>query len=409
MEREAMATSQSDTCSSPNGDTLLSESSRPILEVKNGKFRVGGVRIKGAASVWENLDPGSCLGGFALTDMNFTVDRGSILAIAGPIGGGKSTLMNALIGEVSSSPDSIVTHQGRVAYASQIPFILNITLRENFLFGTEFDEARYNKVLDACCLRQDIEQLSAGDMTEIGERGITLSGGQKQRVSIARVVYSRSDLPILDDPLSALDAGTSRKIFDQLLKSPDPDLLGSSATVLVTHASHFLHRVDQIMVLTDGKAAFLGSWNDLTSFVSTDPTAESAIDAIKNAVQEKTEDKDNASSDEETGVVVVASASETSKKVDGELPDKSAEDAESGKLIEAEQREHGLSSIKTWFLWFKHAGGLAYVFVLILALGIDRTAYVRVVACKMDVGGRGAHRCVWSNLPWPDGWHYCTV
>ena len=376
MERETMTPSPSAACSSQNGDTSFAESARPILEVKNGKFRVGGVRIKGATNIWDNLDPGSCLGGFALTDMNFTVDRGTILAIAGPVGGGKSTLMNALIGEVSSSPDSIVTHQGRVAYASQIPFILNTTLRENILFGTKFDEVRYNKVLGACCLRQDIEQLRAGDMTEIGERGITLSGGQKQRVSIARVVYSRPDLAILDDPLSALDAGTSRKIFDQVLKSADPDLLGSSATVLVTHASHFLHRVDQVMVLAGGKAAFLGSWEELTRFESTDPTAESAIDAIKNAVQEKAEDEDNASSDKETDDVVMTSAPDTSEKADGGISTKTAEDVESGKLIEAEQREHGLSSIKTWFLWFKHAGGLAYVFVLILALGIDRTAYV---------------------------------
>jgi len=379
MQREAVERSQSGSCTQSGDTSCRVESARPILEVKNGKFRVGGIRIKGATNIWDNLEPGSCLGGFSLTDMNFTVDRGTTLAIAGPVGGGKSTLMNALIGEVSSSPDSIVSHQGRVAYASQIPFILNTTLRENILFGTEFDEARYNKILDACCLRQDIEQLgAAGDMTEIGERGITLSGGQKQRVSIARVVYSKPDLAILDDPLSALDAGTSRKIFDQVLKSPDPELLGSSATVLVTHASHFLHRVDQIMVLAGGKAAFLGSWEELTRFVSTDSTTESAIDVIKNAVQEKAEDKDRAGSDKDVDDVVTPSATDTLKEgiVTAIHVSKSGEDAESGKLIEAEQREHGLSSIRTWFLWFRHAGGLTYVFVLILALGIDRTAYV---------------------------------
>eukprot|EP00563_Minutocellus_polymorphus_P003209 CAMPEP_0181029080 /NCGR_PEP_ID=MMETSP1070-20121207/5007_1 /TAXON_ID=265543 /ORGANISM="Minutocellus polymorphus, Strain NH13" /LENGTH=1343 /DNA_ID=CAMNT_0023106365 /DNA_START=68 /DNA_END=4096 /DNA_ORIENTATION=- len=377
MQRESIESSHSGT-GTQNGGTPLVESARPILEVKNGKFRVGGVRIKGPTNIWENLDPGSCLGGFALVDMNFTVDRGSILAIAGPVGGGKSTLMNALIGEVSSSPDSIVTHQGRVAYASQIPFVLNTTLRENILFGTQFDEARYNKVLDACCLRQDLEQLgAAGDMTEIGERGITLSGGQKQRVSIARVVYSRPDLAILDDPLSALDAGTSRRIFDQVLKSPDPDLLGSSAIVLVTHASHLLHRCEKIMVLTDGKAAFLGSWDELTLFESTDPTTENAIDVIRNAVQEKAEDGDNHGSDEEMdNDILMSSADVSCKGNDLGSPSKSGQDAESGKLIEAEQREHGLSSIKTWVLWFKHAGGLVYVFILILALGIDRTAYV---------------------------------
>lgn len=146
---------------------------KPILEVRNAKFRVGGTLRMKSKDAWEVLGPGqsTLAGGFALTDINFSVDRKEILAIAGPVGSGKSTLMNGLIGEVACSPDSIITHQGRVAYASQIPFILNATLRENILFGSPFDEDRYNKVLDACCLRQDIEQLgAAGDLTEIGER-----------------------------------------------------------------------------------------------------------------------------------------------------------------------------------------------------------------------------------------------
>jgi len=392
MKREIRDDSQghpaSTNASSDGNDTSSSlaktaeqsiERTRPILEVRNGKFRIGGTSSMNPDNkdAWEALGPGTLIGGFALAGINFSVERKEIVAIAGPVASGKSTLMNALIGEVSCSPDSIISYQGRVAYASQIPFILNATVRDNILFGSHFDEDRYNKVLDACCLRQDIEQLGiAGDLTEIGERGITLSGGQKQRVSIARVVYSKPDLAILDDPLSALDAGTARKVFDQVLKSPDSDLLGSSAIVLVTHASHFLHRVDQIVVLVDGKAAFQGSWNDLTSFESTDPSTESAIDAIKHSVQEKAEDEDeetpltndvaadNLKNDVETGP-----NTDTSKAIAGR-------EVASGKLMSMEQREHGLSSIKTWLLWFRHAGGIGYVLILIVSLGIDRTAYV---------------------------------
>ena len=355
------------------------ERTRPILEVRNGKFRIGGTSSMNSDNkdAWEALGPGTLIGGFALAGINFSVERKEIVAIAGPVASGKSTLMSALIGEVSCSPDSIISHQGQVAYASQIPFVLNATLRDNILFGSHFDEDRYNKVLDACCLRQDIEQLGiAGDLTEIGERGITLSGGQKQRVSIARVVYSKPDLAILDDPLSALDAGTARRVFDQVLKSPDPDVLGSSAIVLVTHASHFLHRVDQIVVLVDGKAAFQGSWNELTSFESTDPSTESAIDAIKHSVQEKAEDgdADNQSTNE---VAVDNSKNDVEKGPNTDTSKATAgQEAESGKLMSMEQREHGLSSIKTWLLWFRHAGGIGYVLILIVSLGIDRTAYV---------------------------------
>jgi len=101
---------------------------------------------------------------------------------------------------------------GRVAYASQTPFILNSTFRENILFGLPYNEARYNAVIEACCLRPDLLQIGS-DLTLIGERGVTLSGGQKQRVSLARVAYSNPHIALLDDPLSALDAETLRAIF----------------------------------------------------------------------------------------------------------------------------------------------------------------------------------------------------
>lgn len=106
---------------------------------------------------------------------------------------------------------------GRVAYAPQIAWIQNTTVRENIVFGCEFDEAWYARVIDACALGLDLEQLPAGDATEIGEKGINLSGGQKQRISLARCVYANADLYILDDTFSAVDSNVANHIFASVI------------------------------------------------------------------------------------------------------------------------------------------------------------------------------------------------
>lgn len=134
------------------------------------------------------------------------------------MGSGKSSLLSALIGELHKLEGSVNTW-GRIAYASQQAWVQNTTLRENILFGKEFDETRYNRVIEACSLTPDLKLLPAGDMTEIGEKGINLSGGQKQRVSLARCLYSDADLFLFDDSLSAVDAHVARHIFDQVLGS----------------------------------------------------------------------------------------------------------------------------------------------------------------------------------------------
>ncbi len=148
------------------------------LSVENGTFRIGVPKLKNPNT--GVYDEGMARMGFELSGVNFTVKPGQILAVCGPVGSGKTTLTLGLIDEIQALPDTVVTMCGRAAYVSQTPFILNTTLRENILFGLPFDHHRYNHVLDACCLRADIEQLGgAGDLTEIGERGVTLSGGTK--------------------------------------------------------------------------------------------------------------------------------------------------------------------------------------------------------------------------------------
>ncbi|KAK1734126.1 multidrug resistance-associated protein [Skeletonema marinoi] len=188
-----------------------------VLEVKDGSFHLGGgASIPSADRVDSEVT--NATASFTLSGINFRLNRGEVLAVVGPVASGKSTLIQGLLGDVQSSDEtSIAMASGsNVSYAAQTPFILSTTVRENITFGSPFDRDRYDRVLDACCLRPDLKQWPAGDLTEIGERGVTMSGGQKQRVSVARAVYANVDVVLFDDILSALDAGTSQKLFDNL-------------------------------------------------------------------------------------------------------------------------------------------------------------------------------------------------
>lgn len=144
------------------------------LIVERASFRIGS-DDPAEASISSSRRGGS----FTVSEFDFSVKRGEVVAVCGPVGSGKSSMVNGLIGEASSvSTETNVSTWGTVAYVPQTPFILNTTVRENILFGSSFDQNLYDRVLDACSLRSDILQLGeAGDLTEIGERGVTLSGG----------------------------------------------------------------------------------------------------------------------------------------------------------------------------------------------------------------------------------------
>ncbi|KZW01954.1 multidrug resistance-associated ABC transporter [Exidia glandulosa HHB12029] len=196
---------------------------------------------------------------FALSNLKISVPKGSFVAIVGRVGSGKSSLMEALAGEMRKTRGE-VTLGGSVAYAPQTPWIVNATVKDNVVFGEELDDERYGRCLRACALDQDIETLSHKDNTEIGERGITLSGGQKARVSLARTAYSQADIVLLDDPLSAVDAHVGKHILKSCLLSGP---LSDRTRILSTHALHVLPFVDYIYVLERGTVAEQGTYKDL--------------------------------------------------------------------------------------------------------------------------------------------------
>ncbi|KAJ2631714.1 hypothetical protein H4R22_001792 [Coemansia sp. RSA 1290] len=185
-----------------------------------------------------------------LTDINMQCKRNELVAVIGKVGSGKSSLISAILGDMVKETGKVCI-QGRIAYVPQVPWIINATLRDNILFGSEMDQELYDRVIDACALRTDLHMLPAGDLTEIGEKGINLSGGQKARVSLARAVYSRADVYLMDDPLAAVDAHVGKHIFSHVLGPHG--LLQSRARILATNATQYLKYTDNILMIQDGQ------------------------------------------------------------------------------------------------------------------------------------------------------------
>ncbi|XP_074821495.1 ATP-binding cassette sub-family C member 6 isoform X2 [Natator depressus] len=192
--------------------------------------------------------------------INLTIPQGCLLAVVGQVGAGKSSLLYALLGELQKL-DGYVAIKGTVAYVPQQDWIQNASVEENIIFGEEMHESWYNSVIDACALQPDLESFPAGSKSEIGEKGINISGGQKQRVSLARAVYKKAAVYLLDDPLSAVDAQVGQHIFEHVI-GPN-GLLKDRTRVLVTHAINILPQVDNIVLMVDGEISETGSYQEL--------------------------------------------------------------------------------------------------------------------------------------------------
>ena len=334
-----------------------------LLNIHKGSFTIS----NSAPIIFESDDAGESRQSlnnisFNVSNINLKLKRSQILAVVGPVGSGKTTLVKGMIGEIEKENTSIVELYGKVAYASQIPFILNGTIRENILFGEKYDEHRYKQTLQICNLVTDLDQIGQHrDLTEIGERGVTLSGGQKARVSLARCIYSNPNVCILDDPLSALDAVTGKRVFENIVKSLEDSFLENCTVVLVTHTPHFLHRVDKILLMVAGKPSFLGSWDEMKTHQPSNPDSLEAINYIRSAIQEG---KSSDDFDVEESVDIERDIKE------------SIIGSKSGSLMTREDRQFGLSELKTWIIWFQNAGGIIFFLGCVVLLVFDRLLYI---------------------------------
>ncbi|KAJ3794827.1 multidrug resistance-associated ABC transporter [Lentinula aff. detonsa] len=196
---------------------------------------------------------------FQLKDLDFTIRKGAFVAIIGRVGSGKTSILQALIGEMRKLSGEVQLG-GSVAYVAQTPWIKNATVRDNIMFGHPEDTSRLSGIIHACSLTQDLDVLPNGERTMIGEKGVNISGGQKARISLARAAYSDSDIVLLDDPLSAVDAHVGKDVLENCLLSGP---LADKTRILVTHALHFLDKTDYIYIVEEGAIKEQGTYQDL--------------------------------------------------------------------------------------------------------------------------------------------------
>ncbi|KAG8813820.1 hypothetical protein FRC19_002163 [Serendipita sp. 401] len=276
------------------------------------------------------------------------IAQGQFVALVGRIGSGKSSLMNALIGEMRKTKGEVL-FQGSIAYTPQNPWLANATVRDNILFGNPYDEARFNAVVKACSLEHDFEMLPNGAETEIGEKGINLSGGQKARVSLARVAFSAADIVLLDDPLSAVDAHVGKRILDDCLtRGP----LAGRTRVLATHALSALPKVDYIYVMEKGEIVEEGTYRDLLESAPIFSKLMAEYGGTDTQVAEK-------------------------KAEDNEPAKKAGEVSAAAKpLMQEEDRNTGQIQWYIYGLYMSAAGGFTLGFIIIFLLLAEQAAQI---------------------------------
>lgn len=287
---------------------------------------------------------------FSLGPLNVTFSQGKLTIISGVTGSGKSALLEALLGEMHCVSGTVLLDKSnhRVAYCAQTPWLEHATIRDNIVFGcpVPFDDQRYRNVLYACALEQDLSILDAGDMTEIGEKGITMSGGQRARIALARALYSRAKVLLLDDPLAAVDMHTAQHIVNNCFKGP---LSEGRTIILVTHhISLCAPTAAYLLELKGGKVLHQGTTDDLRS--------QGLMDAI---VQK-----------DELPFVKENSAGTSSSNVDESRGFGARRPLGNGKLVEMEHRAEGRVSLGTYFTYIKAAGITCWILTFLLLIAM---------------------------------------
>ncbi|GLI63446.1 hypothetical protein VaNZ11_006418 [Volvox africanus] len=229
---------------------------------------------------------------FRLQIPTFEVKSGEVVAVVGRVGSGKSSIFQAILNHMTVESGALHVG-GSMAYVPQTPWVQNLTLKDNIIFGLPFDEEKYKKVIHACALELDLQILPKGDQTMAGERGINLSGGQRQRVCLARAAYHDCDLILLDNPLSAVDQHTARHIFDKCIKG----IFKDKAVIWITHQLELLPEVTNICITDSGKSLYFGPYDPeaLNRHLPVDHLLFATVEAGESGVQKPVDaDKDAA-------------------------------------------------------------------------------------------------------------------
>eukprot|EP01135_Chromosphaera_perkinsii_P000783 Nk52_evm71s151 gene=Nk52_evmTU71s151 len=330
-----------------------------------------GVRIKNGEFSWDQKTK-------TLKNINLDVKKGELVAVVGQTGSGKSSLVMAILNEIECMSGS-TSFNGKIAYVSQQAWIMNATIRDNILFGKPFDEARYKKVCQVCCLAPDFKLFDAGDMVEIGEKGINMSGGQKQRISLARAVYQDADIIIMDDPLSAVDAHVGKALFENCMLG----MLKNKTRILVSHQIGLvLPQSDKIVMMKDGAIIEQGTFKELSAIKS------SELNRLMESVG-TSDDKDE--SEEEIEEMKLKQKTDA-LDIENVIA-KTEENRVKGMLIDEEHRETGKINTQIYFTYAAATGGAVFVVLYLIAFVLSQVFTVlqdyaiRLFAAQFDKPG----------------------
>lgn len=226
---------------------ILKSNERTSYKDKQGIF------LKNAVAKWV-----SGVSDNTLSNITLTVTPGKLVAVIGPVGSGKSSLLHVILRELPLLKGSLEVC-GNISYASQEPWLFAGSVRQNILFGLSMDRSRYKKTVHICSLERDFTLFPYGDRTIVGERGVSLSGGQRARINLARAVYKQADIYLLDDPLSAVDTHVGKELFEKCISG----YLKDKTVILITHQLQYLKEVDHIIILNNGTIQVEGMYQDL--------------------------------------------------------------------------------------------------------------------------------------------------
>jgi ABC-type multidrug transport system fused ATPase/permease subunit len=292
---------------------------------------------------------------FKLQDLNLQAGRNELIAVIGTVGSGKSSLLAALAGDMRKTEGDVVFGASR-SFCPQYAWIQNTTLQNNITFGKDMDREWYKEVIQACALQADLDMLPHGDLTEIGERGITISGGQKQRLNIARAIYFDADIVLMDDPLSAVDAHVGRHIFDNAILG----LLKDKCRILATHQLWVLSRCDRIVWMDAGKVQAVDTFDNLMR------DHKGFQDLMETTAIEKKEEEEDDDDDDKLKQLVLTETAEARK---------AKKNKKGAALMQQEERAEASVPWSVYGAYVRASGTIMnaplVIFVLVLSQGAN--------------------------------------
>ncbi|OIW11855.1 hypothetical protein TanjilG_31605 [Lupinus angustifolius] len=344
-------------------------------DIKQCSDNDNAVEIEGGNFTWDQESLNQ-----TLTDVTIEIKIEQKIAVCGPIGSGKSSLLYAIVGEIPKTLATVKIN-GSLAYVSQTSWIQSGTIRDNILFGKPMDKRRYENAIRVCALDKDIDDFSHEDLTEISQRGINMSGGQKQRIQLARAVYNDADIYLLDDPFSAVDAHTGSVLFNECIMNA----LREKTVILVTHQVEFLSEVDKILVTED--------------LLTAGTTFEQLVSAHKDAIKEL--DQNKGGTENEAMIHPEKSHSFYLNKDQNE-GESSTKGQLGVQLTQEEEKEIGGVGWKPFWVYLSFSGGSILLCMVILA----QSGFVALQTASTFWIGLAIEMPKITNGPWLEFTHF---